>query len=458
MSRPEFEALYGGAAGGGKSDAILMEALRQVDKKKYKCLILRKTFPQLEELIDRANELYPKIFPKARYNESKHIWTFPSGAKIKFGSLQHTKDKTKYQGHQYQLIIFDELTHFQYSEYVFMMSRCRSKDGSIRCYVRATANPGGIGHGWVKDRFITAMEPMQRKYELLDVNGEKMIMDRIFIPASVFDNKALLENNPMYIATLAMLPEAEKKAFLLGDWDSFSGQVFSEFKNDLEHHRDRQWTHVIKPFKIPREWRRYRSYDFGYAKPFSVGWWAADEDGRLYRYRELYGCMPNQPNTGLKWTPQRIAQEIRAIEDKHEPKGIHIRGIADPSIWDASRGESVAQSMEREGVYWDPGDNKRIPGKMQMHYRLAFDDDGIPMMYIFDTCKDFIRTIPSLVYDDKDVEDVETSQEDHIYDEARYQVMENPLAPRGNKIVEPYQFNPLDDDVPVHNPYGFIKI
>jgi hypothetical protein len=303
------------------------------------------------------------------------------------------------------------------------------------------------------------MEPMQRKYELLDVNGEKMIMDRIFIPASVFDNRALLDNNPLYVATLAMLPEAEKKAFLYGDWDSFSGQVFSEFKNDLDHHHDRQWTHVIKPFKIPREWRRFRSFDFGYAKPFSVGWWAADNDGRLYRYRELYGCMPNQPNTGLKWTPQRIAQEIRAIEEKYEPKGIHIRGIADPSIWDASRGESVAQSMEREGVYWDPADNERIAGKMQMHYRLAFDDDGIPMMYIFDTCKDFIRTIPSLVYDDKDVEDVDTSQEDHIYDEARYQTMENPLPPRGNKQVKPYVYNPLETVAETkRNPYGFMRL
>ena len=156
MARPEYEALYGGAAGGGKSDAIIIEALRQVHIPHYKALILRKTFPQLAELIDKSLNYYPRAFPKARYNEQKHTWTFPSGAKVIFGAMQHTKDRTKYQGQAYDFIAFDELTHFTYEEYSYLFSRNRPNGPGTRVYIRASANPGGVGHGWVKERFITA--------------------------------------------------------------------------------------------------------------------------------------------------------------------------------------------------------------------------------------------------------------------------------------------------------------
>jgi hypothetical protein len=445
MVRPEYEVLYGGAAGGGKSDALLGEALRQVNKKYYRAIIFRKTYPDCTELIDRSHEIYPRAFPTAKYNDNKHCWTFPSGAKIYFGAMQHKKDRTKYQGKQYAFIGFDELTHFQWDEYSYMFSRNRcAKDSSIRCYIRATTNPGGIGHGWVKDRFITAAPPMTPIRTEMEIAGKKYIRKRIFVPSSVFDNKILLENDPNYIANLGMMPEAELRALLYGDWDSFNGQVFSEWKNDPAHYIDQKWTHVIAPFAIPKEWRRYRSFDFGYAKPFSIAWWAIDYDGRAYRYRELYGCT-GTPNTGLKWHPLQIAQKIREIEDKYE-KGNYINGIADPSIWDASRGESIAAAMEKAGVYWEPADNDRMSGKMQMHYRFAFDEEGLPMMYIFNTCKDFIRTMPSLVYDDLDVEDVDTAQEDHIYDEARYFAQHNPLAPRKQNKKEPKPYNPLESE------------
>lgn len=449
MARPEYEVLYGGAAGGGKSDAIIAEALRQVDIPHYKGLILRKTYPQLSELIDKSFNIYPKAYPKAKYNDTKHTWYFPSGAKIIFGAMQYTKDKHKYQGKAYDFIAFDELTHFTYEEYNYLFSRNRPNGPGTRCYIRATANPGGVGHGWVKERFINAAPPMTPILTETEVNGRKYSFKRLFVPASVFDNNKLLDNDPMYVGRLNMLPTAERNALLYGDWDSFSGQVFCEWRNDPEHYADRRYTHVIDPFPLPRHWRRYRSFDFGYAKPFAVQWWAVDMDGRAYLYRQLYGCT-DTPNTGVKWEPHEIARKIREIEDS-EMAGLKIYGVADPSIWDESRGSNgtVINMFEREGIYFEPGDNKRIPGKMQLHYRLAFDNEGLPMMYVFNTCKEFIRTMPALVYDETDVEDIDTKQEDHDYDACRYFCMENPLAERRNIPPRKTEYNPLDTTVEI---------
>lgn len=451
MERPEYEALYGGAAGGGKSDSLLAEALRQVHIPHYRALILRKTYPQLSELIDRSRELYSAVFPSARYNSTNHVWVFPSGAKIYFGSMQHAKDKIQYQGKRYDFIGFDELTHFTFEEYSYMFSRNRPGGEGTRVYIRATANPGGIGHGWVKQRFITAAEPLTPivdNYTVTTPEGEQISIKkkRIFVPASVFDNQKLLSNDPEYLASLAMLPEAEKKALLYGDWDSFSGQVFTEWKNDPEHYLDRRWTHVIEPFKVPSDWLIYRGFDFGFAKPFSVGWYAVDRRGCIYRIAEYYGCTET-PNTGLKIDPYEIATEIKRIESENENlKGKTITGIADPSIFDRSRGESVADMMAASPNFlaWSGGDNTRIAGKMQYHYRFAFNSEGFPMFYCFNTCKHFIRTIPALVYDERRVEDINTAQEDHIYDECRYVLMENPIAPTPSaKPVRPAD-DPLD--------------
>lgn len=451
LSRPEYEALYGGSAGGGKSDALLMEALRQVHIPHYRGLILRKTYPQLSELIDRAYILYKAAYPKATYNASQHRWTFPSGSQIWFGSMQHVADRINYQGKRYDYIAFDELTHFTWDEYAYMFSRNRASGAGTRVYMRAATNPGNIGHGWVKERFVTPAPPLTPIIEdasYVDEKGQKHSIkrSRIFVPATVFDNQKLLEDNPEYVASLALLPEAEKQALLYGSWDSFSGQVFREWRNDPEHYIDQKWTHVIEPFKVPRHWTIYRGFDFGFAKPFSVGWYAVDEDGRLYRIAEYYGCT-STPNTGLQIEPHEIAKNIKEFEE-NDPnlRGRQIIGIADPSIWDESRGQSIATMMAASPnfVMWNPGDNKRIPGKMQCHYRLAFDDDGMPMFYVFNTCKHFIRTIPSLVYDERKVEDINTTQEDHIYDEWRYVCMANPIPARANKTKEKPQEDPLD--------------
>lgn len=444
MSRPEFEVLYGGAAGGGKSDALLCEALRQVDIPHYRCIIFRDTYPQLEALISRSQELYGRAFPKAVFNSSEKVWKFPSGAKIFFGYVERDAQRFKYQGKSYDCVFFDELTHFSFTVYQYLKSRCRPTGKSVgkktRQYIRATCNPDGKGMGWVKERFVTPAPPMTTMVERVPVkfpdgHVEEMTRDRVFVPSTVFDNKELLEQDPNYLATLASLPEAERNALLYGSWESFSGQVFTEWINDPNHYEDRKWTHVIEPFPIPSSWKIMRSFDFGYSKPFSVGYNAVDHEGKMYRIAEWYGCT-GEPNVGLKIDPYEIAKGIKQFEENNEfLKGRKIiHAVADPAIFEESKGESIARMMEKSPnfIHWTGGDNSRLSGKMQYHYRLSFDEYGDSMFQVFNTCKHFIRCIPLLIYSDKHPEDIDSDMEDHNYDEQRYAFMENPISPRPN--------------------------
>lgn len=453
LSRWEDEVLYGGAAGGGKSDALVVEATRQVEIPHYKGLILRKTYPQLTELIEKSLRYYPAAFPAARYNEQKHTWLFPSGARIVFGSLQHDKDKLNYQGKAFDFIAFDELTQFSFDEYIYLKSRNRPNGPGTRVYMRSTANPGGPGHAWVKERFLSA-PPMQTVWEEVvavhpDGHSEKLRMSRCFVPSTVFDNKILLANDPRYLARLASLPERERRALLYGDWDSYEGQFFQDFRAepdmraanaagvDLpreELKRQRRFTHVIEPFPIPADWKLARSFDWGYNRPFSVGWWAVDPDGVLYRILELYGST-GQPNQGLRWPPEKVFREIARMEREHPwLRGRRISGVADPAIWNAETGVSIAETAGRCGVWFEKGDHARIPGWMQLHMRLSFDEKGFPGMYVFSNCKALIRTLPGLQTDPANPEDLDTEGEDHAADETRYFLMSRPLRP-GNRAA-----------------------
>lgn len=428
------EVLYGGAAGGGKSYGQVVDAL--VYALKYggiRQLVLRRTFPELKRsLILTSLALFPKGV--CRYESANHRFVFLNGSVIEFGYCDTEGDVTQYQSAEYDVLRFDELTHFTEFQYRYLISRIRGVNGHPK-QVKATTNPGGIGHNWVKERFIG------HEGEWVAEDGRK----RVFIPATVRDNRFLMDSDSGYLARLEQLPDQEKRALLYGDWDLYEGQAFGEFRNNPEGYLSRRGSHVITPFEIPAHWRRFRSFDFGYAKPFAVQWWAVDEDGRAYLYRQLYGST-GKPNEGRRWTVSQIGKEIFRIEAAEEG-GRSITGIADPSIWDTSRGESVAEMLEREGVYFDPGDNARLAGKMQLHYRLQFDEGGLPMLYVFSTCRDFIRTLPALIYDRHRPEDIDTNGEDHDYDACRYFLMANPIAAKRPKAKGHFETDPLDRKV-----------
>lgn len=419
------ETLFGGAAGGGKSYGQLVDALLYaLQYPGSKQLILRRTYRDLERSLVQD---HLKFFPLGvyRYNSTEHRGRFKNRSVLEFGYCDKENDVLRYQGAEYDVVRFDELTHFTYSQYIYLMSRVRGVKPYPRG-IKSSTNPGGVGHAWVKERFV---DPAPAG-EMFTVNGRT----RLFIPSLVQDNPFLMQADPDYIKRLEMLPEEQRKALLLGDWNIFSGQVFEEWRNDPTHYKDGAWTHVIEPFDIPAWWKIWRGFDFGYTKPFSVGWYAADGDGKVYRIKEWYGCTKD-PNTGLQLTPQEIAEGIREREQEDPMlRGKHINGIADPAIFEKSRGESIAAMMLKAPnlIYWQPGDHKRLPGLMQCHYRLAFDKNGQCMFQVFNTCKGFIRTVPMLVYSDSRPEDINTDMEDHIYDEWRYVMMASPISPRPN--------------------------
>lgn len=385
-----------------------------------KTLIIRQTYPELEKNhIQQFRQLLVPTY--ATYNQQRKQMQFPNGSIIDFQYCKADKDLDRLQGSEYDLIFIDEATNLTEYQLKAIAACCRGvNDFPKRIYY--TCNPGGQGHGYIKRIFI------DRRF----LPGENPD-DYSFTQALVQDNKALMEKDPEYVRFLEALPSKLRKAWLEGSWDIFEGQFFEDFRDDPEHYMDRKWTHVIEPFDIPPGWSIYRSYDFGYAKPFSVGWWAIDYDGRAYRILELYGCT-GEPNEGVKWTAAEQFRKVQEIEHQHPwLKGKRIRGVADPAIWNAESGESVADTAARYQIYFDKGDNERISGWMQMHYRFMFDEEGIPMMYVFNNCKAFIRTIPLMIYDEHKVEDLDTDLEDHVADEARYFCMSRPIAPR---IVE----------------------
>lgn len=425
---------FGGARGGGKSWAVRTKAkLLALRHSGIKILIVRRTYPEL--INNHINILRTELLGIAKYNDKDKVLKFPNGSTINFSYCACDKDLDRLQGQEYDIIFLDEAT--QLSEYQMKtITACLRGVNDFPKRIYYTCNPGGQGHGYIKRIFI------DKVYEDGE-DGDEFA----FIQSLVTDNKALMASQPDYIKQLESLPPKIREAWLYGRWDIFEGQFFEEFRitpdpvkceeagitveEALERHR---WTHVIEPFDLNkgecRGWNIMRSYDFGYNKPFSLGYWAVDYDGILYRILEIYGCTKT-PNEGVKWSPDEQFRRISEFEREHPwLKGRKIvDSVADPSIWDCSRGESIAATAARYGIYFSPGDNERVPGWMQVHYRMQFDAGGYARMYVFNNCKAFIRTMPLMMFSDTRPEDLDTSLEDHCADEVRYMCMSRPVKP-----------------------------
>ena len=422
---------YGGARGGGKSWAVRTKSkLLAFRYPGIKILIVRKTYKELQN--NHIEQLTAELAGFAKYNRSDKMFRFPNGSTISFGYCANEGDLGQYQGAEYDVVFIDEAGQLQES-WIRKINLCVRGTNGFPKRTYYTLNPGGPGHAYFKRVFVDR-----------NFNPDEDPNDYFFIQAKVEDNKALMDTQPDYLRELENLPPTLRAAWKDGRWDVYEGQFFEDFRDDPEHYQDRRWTHVIEPFEIPDGWTICRSYDFGYGKPFSCAWWAVDYDGTIYRIMELYGCT-RTPNEGVKWTPDKQFEEIHKTEMQHPwLKGKSIIGVADPAIWDASRGESVADTAARYGVFFTPGDNERIAGWMQCHYRLQFDEDGYPRMYVFNTCRAFIRTIPLLIYDEHKVEDLDTTMEDHVADEWRYFCMSRPIKPIRAVKEQRILFDPLD--------------
>ncbi len=428
LSAAEKEVLYGGAAGGGKSYAMLVDPLRFAHHPQSSGLLCRKTMPELQELIDISRYLYSQAFPGAKYNQQEKRWRLPSGGFFQFGFVDTDSDVFQYQGKQFSWIGIDELGHYA-TPFVwdYLRSRLRTTAPDIETYMRATANPGGLGGYWLKKMFVDPApwgEPFWATnidsgdtltFPALDQVAQELwgkpLFKRRFIPAKLSDNPYLMKS-PDYLAMLSSLSEVERRRLLEGDWDVNEDAAFPEFHRPV---------HVCEPFHIPDQWNRFRACDYGYVAPSAVLWFAVDYDGTLYVYRELY-------EKGLD--AQALAERI--IELEWDDPGV-LSGPLDNECW-ARRGQTgppPAQTMIDAGVNWrraDKGPGSRVAGKVEVHRRLRVDPaTELPGLVIFSNCYNLSRVMPMLPLDKKKPEDVDTDfTEDHLYDALRYGVMSRP--------------------------------
>lgn len=435
---PVFEVFYGGARGGGKTDGMLGEWAfhAHAHEDAANGVFFRRELTQLDEAIARSHELYAPV--GADWNEQKKTWVFPNGARLKFRYLDRDSHAEAYQGHSYTRIYFEELTNFPDPKPVMKLKATLRSAKGVPCCFRATGNPGGPGHQWVRERYIT---PAPAGFKVIeDADG----LRRVFIPARLQDNPILLDSDPTYVARIKQSgSEQLVKAWLEGDWNVIEGAYFDCWSTAQ---------HVIRPCELPEWWFRFRSMDWGSAKPFSVGWWAvAGEDwltpdgawipkGALIRYREWYGA--KEPNVGLKLTAEEVGQGIVSRETGEDIN----HGVIDPAAFAEDGGPSIAERLYKQGAKFRRADNKRVGvrgamgGWDMMRARLKGQDFGEPMgqrpmVYVFSTCGDTIRTVPALQHDEKRPEDVDTEQEDHAADEFRYACMSRPW--QAQKPTEP---------------------
>jgi hypothetical protein len=401
LASGEKDVLYGGSAGGGKSYAMIVDPLRFAHRAAHRALILRRSMPELRELIDKSRELYPKAFPGCRYREVEKLWNFPSGAKIEFGFLERDADVYRYQGQAYSWIGFDEITQLPTEfSWNYLSSRLRTTDSEITPYMRCTANPGGVGAHWVKKRYI---DPCESDKSFVGKDG----LTRKFIPARLQDNPYLARDG-MYEQMLKALPPTQRKQLLEGNWDVNEGAAFTEFSLD---------EHVISPFQIPIHWERIKGIDYGYASESACIWATVDpSDGTLIVYRELY-------RKGL--TGEDLGRKITEME-LQDP--LSVQGVLDTSAWSrtGTTGPTVGETLVRQGHKLRRADKNRVQGKIQIHEYLRLQPSGRPKLQIFNSCPSLIRELQSIPLDKSNPEDVDTHAPDHAYDALRYLIMSRP--------------------------------
>ena len=425
LAATEQEVLYGGAAGGGKSYSLIADPVRYFSNPHARMLIVRRSTEELRELISVSKQLYPRAIPGIKFMERDKTWVAPNGATLWMSYLDRDDDVMRYQGQAFNWIGFDELTQWP-SPYAwsYMRSRLRAtKASGLPLYMRATSNPGGPGHQWVKRHFIDPGTPND-PFWATDENGETIcwpsghsregepLFRRKFIPATLFDNPYLSEDG-MYEANLLSLPEHQRRQLLEGDWDINEGAAFPEFNRRV---------HVTEPYDIPSSWVRFRACDYGYSSYTGVLWFAVVPGSeQLVVYRELYVS---------KILATDLADMILEIEE-----GEKIRyGVLDSSLWHnrGDTGPSLAEQMITKGCRWRPADRSRgsrVAGKNEIHRRLQIDDfTEEPRLVIFNNCKHIISQLPSIPLDKKNPEDVDTHSEDHLYDALRYGVQTRPRS------------------------------
>ena len=425
LAASEREVLYGGSAGGGKSYAMLADPLRYMGHPQFSGLLLRHTTEELRELIWKSQEMYPKIYPGIKWSERKMQWQAPSGARLWMSYLDRDEDVLRYQGLAFSWIGFDELTQWHTPfAWNYMRSRLRTPAADLPIFMRATTNPGGPGHAWVKKMFIDP-SPARKAFNATDIEtGQTMLypkghskegqplFKRRFIPAMLADNPYLAESGD-YETMLLSLPEQQRKQLLEGNWDVAEGAAFPEFNRAI---------HVIEPFDIPQNWTRFRSGDYGYGSYSAIVWFAVSPSDQLIIYRELY-------------VSKVLAIDLAKMINQIEAKDGTIRyGVLDSSCW-AKRGDngpSIAEQMILEGCRWRPADRSagsRVAGKQQLHRRLQTDPfTNMPKMVITSNCINVIAQLPVIPLDKRNSEDIDTKSEDHLYDAVRYGIMSRPRS------------------------------
>lgn len=442
LSCPVYEVLFEGTRGPGKTDALLMDFAQHCGQgfgADWRGVIFRQSYPQLTDIIAKSKKWFSQIWPQAKFNETKTTWTWPGGEQLLLRQFDKPDDYWNFHGHAYPYVGWEELTTWPNDNgYKLMMSCCRSTNPRMPRKYRATTNPYGSGHNWVKTRFRLPGYRFKIINDSVDAEG-RLEPPRVAIHGTIFENKVLLDADPGYIQRLraAARNPSELKAWMEGSWDIVAGGMFDDVWSSE--------THVIEAFPssmIPDSWRIDRSFDWGASRPFSVGWWLESNGeplklpsgrlignvrGDLIRYAEWYGYSGKR-NEGLNLVPTAIAEGILDREERMGLLGKVKAGPADTSIFDEAGAKSIASQMQKIGVRFekaDKGPGSRRQGWQQMRERMGAalaQPQEKPGLFVVQTCQQFLETVPVLPRDDKDLDDVDTEAEDHIADETRYRV------------------------------------